>query len=507
MSYVEYLREKALTALGLTEFANPCHNKSDGKFCETHGTTHGLAGTPGGKRAGEVDGNPGTQLAAAKPSAAKSSYKAGDVTRLGFETIPDEVIGDKKKGTRVDQGVVNRIASIPGFEDFEGRTDRAVLTEIAQRQSENIEDMFDIAQQIGTDTSKAHSDWYPFVNRWAHEEGKNTGHPPEAIMAAAAVLSPSADWANNVAWTRAVAQAIQGQKNITVAPEWLAAQEMAALAAHEFKKKVHERNNAKLIAEGKEPKEFTIAPPEIGQWAHLAGKNLSELSDMEAAVAIRGAHEAYGKTVHQIGGMAGLGDSKNIATPQSLDNFAKAISILRNPSAENIDVQLGGNHKVRSFFQNMRDPLNTEFADVTVDSHHLGIAVGIPIQGTHPFMKRIYDAPKFKATGLVGTYPITVEATRMATERINKKHGTNYTPAQIQSITWEAQRALYDKKPPGLQKAIGDIRSLYHQGKISKNEMLARVENARLAKYGKSPRNKTLEEIRKDFLKELKKGS
>lgn len=505
MDYIEYLR---LRSTKLTEFYNTCHAEDSGKFCEKHGTTHGAgSGTPGGKRAGEVDGTPGTQLATARPSAKSVKYKAGDLSRLGFDTIPDDAIGDSKKGNRIDEGIVTRLSKVPGFEDFAGRTDRPVLKEIAERQSEHIEDMFEIAQQISPETAKAHSDWYPFVNRWAHEESKATGHPPEAIMAAAAVLSPSADWANNVAWTRAVAQVVSNEKNITVTKEWMAANDLAAQASYTFKQKIHERENRELIANGEEPKAFTIKPPVVGSNDHLIGKTLADLSPEEAAVALRGAHEAYGKTVHQIGGMAGLGDSKNIATPQSIPNFAKAISILRNPSAQNIDVQLGGNHKVRSFFQNMRDPYNTQSADVTVDSHHIGLALGIPITGTSPIMKRIYDGPKRADTGLVGTYPITVEATRIATERINKKYGTKYSPAQIQSITWEAQRALYDKKPPALQKKIGDIRSLYRQGKISHNEMLARVENARLEKYGKTPRNKTLAEIREDFLKELKKGN
>lgn len=488
------LKFKTQLLARVIEFYNQCHVEK-GRF----GTKNDpQCGTPGGERAGEITGIPGTQLATARPTAKGSNYKAGDIKgRLGFDTIPDDAVGD----------ITTRLSEVAGFEEFKGRTDRAVLSEIATHQSENIEDMFETARTIGEDTSNAHSDWYPFVNRWSHDQAAELGMKPEAIMAAAAVLSPSADWANNVAWTQQVAQVIKDEKNLTVAPEWIVAKDISAQAAYKFAQKQHESKNTKLIAEGLEPKPFTTAQPQLGEFDHLVGKRLSDLSPEDAAVAIRGAHESYGKAVHQLGGMAGLGNSKNIATPQSIPNFAKAISILRNPSTENIDVQLGNNHKVRSFFQNMRDPLNTTSADVTVDSHHIGMAIGIPITVTNPIMKRIYDAPKRLVTGLVGTYPITVEATRQATQRINKKYGTNYSPAQVQSITWEAQRALYDKKTPPMQKAIGAARSLYRKGDISKNEMLARVENARLAKYGKTPRNKTLEEIRKGFLGELAKGN
>lgn len=502
-------------AARIEEFINECHVKG-GLFGRKDDPECGSsAGTPGGSRAGEIDGIPGTQLAAAKPSAMRgpgSDYKTGDVTRLGLDTIPD--------GETFD-AVVQRISAIPGFEDFAGRNDRAVLTEIAERQSEHIEDMYDIAQTIDcggaiaaaasgdcVGTSKAHADWYPWVNRWAHEEGDRSGFPPEAIMAATAALSPSTDWPSNVAWATATANAIRNQDTIVVTKEMLASQEAAALSSHQAKIKIHERENAKLIVEGKEPKPFTIKPPVTGELTHLEGKTLAEVTDpTEAAKIIRGIHEADGKSVKQLGGMAGLGDPNNKAKPQSFPNMAKAISILRNPTPENIDTQLGGNHKVRSFFQNMRDPFNTKQADVTVDSHHIGLAIGLPVTGESTTMKSIYDVPTSRATGLVGTYPITVEATRMATERINKKHGTNYTPNQVQSITWEAQRALYDKKPAAMIERIGNARSLYRQGKIPKSEMLARVENARLEKYGRTPKNKTLVEVRAMFVDELKKGT
>jgi hypothetical protein len=239
---------------------------------------------------------------------------------------------------------------------------------------------------------------------------------------------------------------------------------------------------------------------------------------------LRGAHENFGKAIHQLGGGPGLGDSANIAKPQSYQNFAKAISVLRDPSAANISAQLGENHKVRSFYENIRNPSDRVNAEVTVDSHHVGLANGLPITGGNPvvpagtlgnkkdkpLIKFIYDGPKVAATGMVGTYPLVVEATRRATERINKKHGTNFTPNQIQSITWETWRGLYPSRARTATRLerIAAARKTYLSGPKTagaKALMLASIEDARLdAKLG--PKGPSLADVRKGFLKELEKG-
>lgn len=479
------LKYKTMLKTRLEEFYNKCHVKQ-GRFGERNDPACGnTAGAEGIKVVG-------TQLSTSVPTAVGSGYKAGDTPQMGLGLVTDEVVPK----------IVAKMQAVPGFEDIPAG--REGIEEIVNRQAENIEDLYETARTIGTDTSEAHAEWYPFVNEWAQDLSAETGFPPEAIMAATAVLSPSADWANNVSWAQTVARTIENQDNITVAPEWIAAQYMASAAAHEWKIKKHGAANEKLISEGKEPKSFTIQPPDPEKFTGLVDKKLSDLSDTDAAVAMRGAHESFGKAVHQLGGHAGMGDPKNIATPQSLQNFAKAISILRNPTTENIDAQLGKSHKVRSFYANMRDPLNKSHQEVTVDSHHLGVANGLPLASAHPIVKAIYDAPKVASTGLVGTYALTVEATRRATARINKKYKTNFTPNQIQSITWEAHRGIFpsEKRSSKLVDSIGSYRAAYRRGEISKNEMLARIENARLGANGP-----TLEQVRKKFLDELSKGN
>ena len=50
----------------------------------------------------------------------------------------------------------------------------------------------------------------------------------------------------------------------------------------------------------------------------------------------------------------------------------KAASILSDPTRENINDQLGEKHKVRSFYNNILDPLSPE-GDVTIDTHAVAL--------------------------------------------------------------------------------------------------------------------------------------
>lgn len=479
----------------LVVLANSCHNP---------------AGSGGGQFCGGIKLNlptsvqvVATKLGTSIPMKGQvrhSDYKAGNAVRMGYDLIPDKTVPK----------IVEIQSKTPGFEDLAGRTDRKVLTEIAERQSVNVEDAFDQAMAVdgGTGTAVAHAGWYPWVNRWAHGEGERLNLKPEAVMGAAAVLSPGAAWENNVAWARATAEFVSNEKNITVQKEWVAAQAMAAEASYKDKIETHNEAQAKLVADSDgtyTAKPFTGKKPDASEYEGLVGKTVADLTPLQAAVVLRGAHEAFGSAIHQLGGGAGLGDPKNKARPQSLENFAKAISILRNPSTENIDAELGNSHKVRSFYNNMRDPFDTKFAEVTVDSHHIGLVNGIAMPGENKLSTSLYGGTKAASTGLSGTYPLAVEATRIATDQINKKHGTNYTPAQIQSITWEYHRAAWPNRTPSIIAQVSAARTAFAKsGKTASDRanMLAAIENIRQGP-GKGP---SLEQMRAKFRKELAKG-
>lgn len=420
------------------------------------------------------------------PSTAKGVRRPKRAAKMSAALIPDARIGD----------VVERAALVPGFEDFAGRTDRKALGAIVKRMADNILASAERSYGLSPEATELHASWYPFAHDWlnrladAHRTSRNSAY------AAAAVLSPGADWANNVAWAQRMIEAISTQTSIVVKQTWIDRRFETAMAAWETSlRKAKPSARAKILAR----------KPTHRQ--DLVGKRLVELPDADAAEAMRGWHDA--EPLHQLGGVFGFGDPKKIAVPNTMEALVKAVSVLRNPTLENIDRQLGQGQKVRSFFMNLAHPLDRVYEHVTVDTHHFGIAAGsYPWSTSSRFISsgssNITDTPNIAVTGVGGVYPLVVDATRQATRTFNRRHGTNYLPNQIQSITWEQHRA---DLPPAIRRkglveplmaAIEQAHTDRALGRISPAKERRLIEQAIVAAGGP-----TLEEIAEWYLADL----
>lgn len=447
-----------------------------------------------------ADGAPGdtghgSRLATARPTSkgkgsAGSQYRSGFGARMGVDLITDDMLKDKKTGP----GLVTRQASVPGFEDLAGRTDRAVLEEIVERQAKNIEEVADLVLANSRKEADATAAWYPWSHDYVTGLAEENGVSVEGALAATAALSASAAWESNVPWSKYLIENLATNKgpdggiNQKVDAKWAVAAYLNEVAAKH-------------------------APSAEGL-AGLVGKRLGDLSDNEIALVMRGKHDASGEFVSKTGKFsmgevrqlgdevhAGFGKAGAGTVPQSVVNIAKAVSVLRNPSTENIEAAIGNQNKVRSFYQNLRDPLDDEWDDVTVDTHHMGIANGIPMTISSRFIEsgtnNIVSTPGNAETGALGSYPLVVEATRRATDRLNKRYGTSYRPNQVQSIAWEAWK---DRYPPrirsnkAMQESIELALSARARGDISEAVMKARIDAARTQAGGP-----TVEELIKKY--------
>jgi hypothetical protein len=164
----------------------------------------------------------------------------------------------------------------------------------------------------------------------------------------------------------------------------------------------------------------------------------------------------------------------------STNGIAKAVSILEDGSKENIHTQLGEMHKVRNFYNNIIDPWSKS-GDVTIDTHAVGAGHLRPMGGSseevmHNFGSSFKPTPAQAAagmkasssqasavTGVQGTYGLYAEAYRQAAAKLG------ILPRELQSITWEGIRSLYESraKTDELKSTISQIWKDHKNGEVS----------------------------------------
>ena len=387
---------------------------------------------------------------------------------MDTSTVPDSMV----------KSLLERQVQVPGFGDLASRLKRAktpqgrraILDEVVARQADNLTDLAErawdhseeaVRQQLTGLTQPGIQPGKTFVYKWLKGLAKKTKGviTPEAAFAVTAALSPSTDWANNVAWAKRFIEAFADQSKVVVKQEWVDA--------------------------------WNLLEPWERKRNDLVGKTLADLvgyagADKDTVLVMRAWHAH--DPVRQLGGHAGFGKVTNKAPVQSGDNLIKAIKVLRDPTPENIDKVIGG-LKVRSFYNNLANPLDRTFLDVTVDTHHFGAANALPWTTSSTFIStergsiNMTERPSHAGTGHAGTFSNVAEATRIATARFNAAHNTDFTPNQFQSIVWERWRSEYpsDFRSPALERQIGKIRNDLIRKRVTPTQARRLVEEARLA--------------------------
>ena len=136
---------------------------------------------------------------------------------------------------------------------------------------------------------------------------------------------------------------------------------------------------------------------------------------------------------------------------------------------------MGNQHKVRNFYNNIVDPHSTA-GDVTIDTHaiaaaHLRPFGGSDVEVQHNFgsapgvakrPKRWVAAKISGESGAQDLYGLYADAYREAADQLG------ILPRELQSITWEAVKGLYDPKfkTPYNKRALANTWSRYNKGEI-----------------------------------------
>jgi hypothetical protein len=341
---------------------------------------------------------------------------------------------------------VNLITKYPNFVSSAKTTDLKA-DDFINSVKDNLLFLYDAVPDA---TRKRSMLWYDGARNITDKWSSQYNIPDQSVAGVLAVLSPQKDWFMNVSLGERVIDIMSTKQSY----KWDSA--MSSKAKQIWKK---EKYAPMLKA--------------------IEGKQLSEITDAGLkAMWLRTFDEAHLPREHQIvtpeGQYAGARlTSKGVPYQTgwgSLNEIGKAVNIFENPSVENVSLNLGTQHKVRSFYNNIYAP-NDSSGNVTIDTHAVAAGLLRPLSGKsreveHNFGSNVKGevGPKNSSfTGSQGTYAIYAEAYKRAAEE------RGVLPRQMQSITWEAVRGLFEDtfKTPKNAEMIDNIWLQYKNGKIS----------------------------------------
>jgi hypothetical protein len=284
--------------------------------------------------------------------------------------------------------------------------------------------------------------WYNGANRIAKDWSKVYGYTTRQMAGVLAVLSPQKDWFMNTSLGERVVHVYTQRQNDKWSPDMTAWADSYVKAARD----IDTRDKRQVILDAAK---------------RLEGAKLKDMNLEDMAYFIRVFDETYHSRKYRVitpEGMFGdyvtvneeVGEDQDEAGGQgdvawgTYDSIKKAISILQDGSHENISEQLGDEHKVRNFNNNIVDP-DSASGSVTIDTHAVAAASfkalsGASLEVLHNFgttPKGLVSAGGSAMTGASGTYGFIADAYREAAAMVG------VLPREMQSITWEAIRSIF----------------------------------------------------------------
>ncbi len=302
--------------------------------------------------------------------------------------------------------------------------------------------------------------WYDGANKISNELASRYDYSVEQVSGVMAVLSPQMDWFRNLSLGERVIDIYTNNQNTV------------------FDDKMIDFVKNATTGTGKNKKPLFKDRDSLAK--RLKGKKLSQLSKKDQAIFIRTYDEVYNPREYNnitpngeinglvrvksgLPGKAGWGDFSTIE---------KAISVLDNGSLENISKNLGNQHKVRNFFNNISNP-NDKNA-VTIDTHAVAAALLKPLSGKSKQVAYNFGGSSSVSTGMTGTYPLYADAYRSLANDLK------ILAREVQSITWEAGRGLFKatfKSQKSNEEKINNVWDRYSSGKIPLSQAQANINS------------------------------
>ncbi len=371
------------------------------------------------------------------------------------------------------------VAAVRQYNTLSGEGDTAgVLKELHKTIVDNLLWLHDRVQPGVRERAKL---WYDGANRiandWKSKFGLTTDRQAGGILA---VFSPQKDWFSNVSLAERALTILTNHQNeawsdgmTQWANSWL--------------------NSSSTTAEKKSRQAHISKMEAIAS----SGKTLSEMSPTESAYFVRCFDEAYFPRGYRLvtpeGGFDAFvaNDDGSMADVNwgGFDTIEKAVSIFRDGSFLNLDKQLGSEHKVRNFYNNIVQPGSGD-GHVTIDTHAIAAALlkavsGNSLEVSHNFgstTKGVPGAGESASSGASGTYGLVADAYRDAAAQ------RGLLAREMQSITWEAVRSLFPSNlKDGLSSGVNAIHDRVKSGEITKDQGRSAIEKLAIDAGGDKP--------------------
>ena len=363
------------------------------------------------------------------------------------------------------------VAAVRQYNTMSGQGDEsAVLAELHKTVVDNLLWLHDRVLPGVRERAKL---WYDGANRiandWETQFGLTTKRQAGGILA---VLSPQKDWFSNVSLAERALTILTRHKQETWSPG------MTTWA--------HSWVNASSSVDEKHSRQGHVK-----KMMHLAdsGKMLDQMTPREAAYFVRAFDEAYYPRAFRLvtpeGGFDDFVHNNDgtlaDVTWGGFDTIEKAVNIFRDGSHRNLDQQLGAEHKVRNFYNNIVEPGSAD-GHVTIDTHAIAAALlkavsGNSLEVMHNFgttPKGVEGPGSSAQTGAGGSYALFADAYRDAAAK------RGLLAREMQSITWEAVRALFPSNiKDQMARKVNAIHNRVKAGKLSQEQ--ARIEIDKLS--------------------------
>ena len=354
--------------------------------------------------------------------------------------------------------------------------------------TESVENLVHLWEKMPPVLRERAVKWYDGANRLANEFVTRYDIPITSAGGVIAALSPQMDWFKNVALAERVIDTVIHHADVPFNDD------MYAMARSIFLDKT-----GKGAPSAKSKRENALILD------YIRGKSLD---DLESGLPISPGPEWDGINANRLQGMwvrvfdeIHRDKSYRMVTPEgyfhegaggvspdkiswgSNHDIGKAVAVIYNPDLDNVSKMMGGAHKVRNFYNNIVAP-NSDFGDVTIDTHQVGANLFMPVSSSsEPVLHNLQGPPVDTAVGAVGTYPFHAGVVRDAAEKVGMTGPGGARKTQSQG--WEMIRSLYGPEfkrsyegktaNPAVTAKVDAIYELRQEGKISGEEMRERI--------------------------------